>query len=72
MIGLGFCPSVKFAVFDMFTNVRHNCEHFKLFERYFFFITLTVLDKNVTKPRRISKWMIKTDTKKFEFKKSRF
>lgn len=71
MIGLDLCPIVKFTVFDMSTNVRHNCEHFKLFARSCFFITLTIFEKNVTKLRRISKWMNKTDSKKFEFKKSR-
>ena len=28
MIGLDLSASSKFAVFDMFTNLRQNCEHF--------------------------------------------
>ena len=52
MIGLYLSASGNFAVFNMFTNVRQNCEHFKMFERKLFFLTLSVLNKNVTKLRK--------------------
>lgn len=32
MIDLNVSASAKFKVYDMFTNVRQNCEHVRIFE----------------------------------------
>ena len=32
----------------MFKNIRHICEHFKIFKKLLSFITLSVFDKNST------------------------